>query len=376
MSVLDDLSIDDWDMFDERDEPQGDLPVTDYPIAKPEVNPYAPADFQGAWELSNRIAKMGLCPDALRGKPHDIFFVLAYGHDFGMSFSHALRQVHIVKGKPSLSADAMMGIVRGSGLCEFFRCTESTNKSCTYITKRVDEVEATAYVYTIEDAQQAGLTGSNTWRSHPKAMLRARCKSALARMVYEDVVGNVYTPDELREARQRRPQPAPGTVKNLRSAMQDVVNRQPAAEPIAQEYEARRPKPIETIEVEAEEEGLLGLKGLGPSTVAKLAKLGVGDKQSLMHYLTTTMASGAVPWLTHKLRIQLLEQLDAQVGLGRFLENLPPDKRLGQAAQWIERRGGAENFSDALKQINSSPMPSTEDAEAFAAAVVALLEKP
>jgi hypothetical protein len=40
------------------------------------------------------------------------------------------------------------------------------------------------------------------WETHPRAMCMARAKSALCRLVYPDVVGGLYTPEELREIRE------------------------------------------------------------------------------------------------------------------------------------------------------------------------------
>ena len=43
--------------------------------------------------------------------------------------------------------------------------------------------------------------GSN-WVKTPTDMLVARCSVRLARLVYPDIVANVYTPDELQEIAQ------------------------------------------------------------------------------------------------------------------------------------------------------------------------------
>jgi hypothetical protein len=58
------------------------------------------------------------------------------------------------------------------------------------------------FSYSIEDAARAGLTGRATWKAHPKQMLSARAKSVLATMVYPDLVGNLYDPDEAQDIRE------------------------------------------------------------------------------------------------------------------------------------------------------------------------------
>jgi hypothetical protein len=53
-------------------------------------------------------------------------------------------------------------------------------------------------------AQRAGLTGKGPWQQYPAAMLRARASAELCRLVWPDVVGGLYTPDEMGDARDVR----------------------------------------------------------------------------------------------------------------------------------------------------------------------------
>ena len=62
----------------------------------------------------------------------------------------------------------------------------------------------TRLTHTIEMARQAGLVKPRSnWEKTPTDMLCARCSSRLARLVAPDIVANVYTPDELRESREK-----------------------------------------------------------------------------------------------------------------------------------------------------------------------------
>lgn len=148
--------------------------------------------------LSAQFAKSNLLPDALRGKEADVFVSIMAGQELGLPPMAALRGVHVVKGKPILSADTMVGVVLGSGMAEYFSCTAETSTSVTYETRRRGAPAPQSCSWSMEDAKRAGLEGDN-WKKYPRAMLKARCKAMLARDVYPDVLAGCYDEDEARE---------------------------------------------------------------------------------------------------------------------------------------------------------------------------------
>lgn len=153
------------------------------------------ADALGATAVV--AASSALAPDALRNRPQDALIVLMAGRELGFAPMQSLRMLSVIKGKVTLSADATVALVRRSGECVEWRCVETTPSRATYTTRRKGDTEPTVLTWTIEQAQRAGLVGGQGWRSYPEAMLRARCASALARIVYPDLVAGIYDPDEL-----------------------------------------------------------------------------------------------------------------------------------------------------------------------------------
>ena len=129
------------------------------------------------------------------------------GRELGMPAMAALRSVHVIEGKHSLSADLMVALVLKSGLAEYFQLLESTDLECTFTTKRKGNLHQQVLSYTLEQAKQAGLlqptrSGKpNNWTKIPRQMLRARAKSELARLEYPDLLAGLYTPEELRDAK-------------------------------------------------------------------------------------------------------------------------------------------------------------------------------
>jgi hypothetical protein len=125
----------------------------------------------------------------------------------------------------------MVGLVKRSSVCAAWHVVDSTATECTITTTRHGDAAPTVLTYTIAMATRAGLTGSQTWRAHPEAMLRARCGAALARAVYPDVCGGLYEPDEAEEIRRHAapvreevPDTSLAALESWRSTLDDVAS--------------------------------------------------------------------------------------------------------------------------------------------------------
>lgn len=159
--------------------------------------PFEAENFTQLMVMAEQMASAQLLPAALRQKPADLILVMMKGRELGLSPMQSIGGIHIIDGKPTLSADMMVGLVKRSKACRYFRLVESSAVQAVYETLREGEPAPTRMVFTYKEAQAAGLTGRGPWKAYPAAMLRARCSAALARAVYPDVVGGVYDPDEL-----------------------------------------------------------------------------------------------------------------------------------------------------------------------------------
>lgn len=153
-------------------------------------------------DLSGRFAKSALIPNDLRGKEADVFVTILAGQELGFSPMASLRSIHVVKGKPVLSADAMVGLVLGSGVCDYFEPRNKTATSVTYETQRKGG-KPTSLTWTMQDAEAAGLKSNDMYRKYPRQMLSARCKAELARDVYPDVLAGVCEESEVHDVADR-----------------------------------------------------------------------------------------------------------------------------------------------------------------------------
>ncbi len=156
-----------------------------------------PKSLTEVQSLAETLAKSDLMPAALKGKVPDVVVQIITGQELGLSPMAAIRGVHVVDGKPILAADTMVALCLGSGICEYFTCVEDTDQCQTYETERKGAPAAQRASFSMTDAKKAAINLKDNWRTHPRPMMKARAKAALARDVYPDVLAGCYDPDEI-----------------------------------------------------------------------------------------------------------------------------------------------------------------------------------
>lgn len=190
--------------------------------------------------LSTTLAKSTLLPEALRGKEAEIMFSILTGAELGLAPMQSIRAIEVIKGKPTLKAEAMVALVRARrDVCEYFMLRHSDTKSATYETKRIGDPAPTTMSFTIAEAQAAGLTAPtrnnepSMWMKYPAAMLRARASSVICKAVYSDILLGVYESDELERQPEHSPRPSPPS--NVIDSVATVLPADPDASPVAVE---------------------------------------------------------------------------------------------------------------------------------------------
>ena len=140
------------------------------------------------------IEKTEFVPKQYQGKPHAILACILTGRGLGLDPMHALRSIHIVEGKPTLSSELMVALARRAG---HSISGETTSEKATVTGTRGDNGDTFTVTFTIEDAKAAGLTGRQNWKNYAEDMLWARAVSRLCRRLFADVLAGVaYTADE------------------------------------------------------------------------------------------------------------------------------------------------------------------------------------
>lgn len=122
--------------------------------------------------------------------------VMMQGMELGLQPMAAVRNIHIINGRPSLSADLMAALVIKHGHPRI-QITELTEQKCSARARRREETDWQEFTFTWQDAVKAQLATKDTWQKHPKSMLRARTLSGICHIVFPDLFAGVYVPEEM-----------------------------------------------------------------------------------------------------------------------------------------------------------------------------------
>lgn len=109
----------------------------------------------------------------------------------GLHPAKAATHYHIINGKPSLTADAMLARFQGAGGRVNWDAYSDEGVTGTFSHAQGGSVSIT---WTIARAKKAGVGNLDKF---PAAMLRARCISEGVRTVYPGVIVGMYTPEEV-----------------------------------------------------------------------------------------------------------------------------------------------------------------------------------
>ncbi len=198
-----------------------DAPITNHrePEPKPEPKPTAlakaePTGLASDWTLGlqpNSVANTFILAKKLAesrlyskfSNEHAIAAVILRGRELGLGALTSLDMFHVIEGRPSMHASLIVGLVKSAHVCEYFQCIESTDELAKYETKRRGDKYPETETFSIKDAERAGYlrpsrSGKPTnWQKDPRVMLTHRCATRLARRVYPDKVGGLYSLDEM-----------------------------------------------------------------------------------------------------------------------------------------------------------------------------------
>ena len=143
-------------------------------------------------------------------KPAEVITLALIAQDEGRSIGSVARDYHIIKGRPSLKADAMLARFQEAG--GKVKWNELTDTRCSADFTHQSSGTFTLE-WTIDMAKKAGLTSNSTWQKFPRAMLRARVISEGIRTSYPAVICGTYTPEEIEDMQEEEPKkPAQSSV--------------------------------------------------------------------------------------------------------------------------------------------------------------------
>ncbi len=145
---------------------------------------------------AEKLAGASLLPAQYQRQPANILLAIQTGAPLGFTAMQSIHGIHVIKGKPTMSADMTAAAVRRAG--HKLRITGDDTHAVAVLIRSDDPDFEYRCEWTLERAKQAGLLGNDTWAKYPAAMLRARAITEVARAgASEALYGVVYTPEEL-----------------------------------------------------------------------------------------------------------------------------------------------------------------------------------
>lgn len=126
------------------------------------------------------------------------------GKELGLAPMMSFEMIDVIMGKPALKPKAMAALcfkggVRTKTIQDFESIKNEEGKVIDKITTirffRDGVDEDVSYKYT--DAQNLGLTTKDNWKKQPNIMMYWRCFSKGANRVAPDLIGGLYTTEEL-----------------------------------------------------------------------------------------------------------------------------------------------------------------------------------
>ena len=213
-----------------------------------EITPRTPQGLAEKQGWAQTLAASNLLPPAYQKQPANLFLAAEYADTLGIPRIAAVTGIHVIQGKPSMSADLMAAQVRRAG--HKLRVKASDTEAVAQLVRADDPDFTYECRWDLERAKQAGLLGKRggNWQAYPAAMLKARAISEVIREGCSEVLyGAVYTPEELGATVD-----AEGGVVESESVPAPSVDRQPhvrgGASNAVAEYRGAQPAAVEVVE--------------------------------------------------------------------------------------------------------------------------------
>lgn len=163
------------------------------------IAPIVPTTYAETAALAQTIYASGLAPKGF-DSPQKIAVAIMLGAELGLAPMMAINKIAVVNGRPAPFGDAVVAIVRRSGLCEFIDERiegEGDNRVAICETKRKGETRPVVRTFSIADAKKARLWGkAGPWQDYPERMLAMRARSFALRDTYADLLAGAYDAEE------------------------------------------------------------------------------------------------------------------------------------------------------------------------------------
>lgn len=162
-----------------------------------------PQSLDEAIRFADVLSKSNIVPKDFSGNPGNILVAIQWGMELGLQPMQAMQSIAVINGRPSLWGDAVIGLVRGSPLCEYIYETDDGETATCRVKRRGEEEQIRTF--SMADAKNAGLQGkSGPWSQYPKRMRQMRARAFALRDVFPDVLRGMPVAEEVQDIQPER----------------------------------------------------------------------------------------------------------------------------------------------------------------------------
>ena len=160
------------------------------------LRPYDPhVEWNMLKEQAKILVKSGMLPVAIR-TPEAAIAIMMTGREYGIGVMRSFQNIYFIKGALSMAPKMKYAMARKSGLLAKFTIKEGDDW-VEATAQRKDDGSVFNVKYTMQMAQKAGLASKDNWKSFPQNMLRWRAIGYVLELAVPEIVGGLFSPDEL-----------------------------------------------------------------------------------------------------------------------------------------------------------------------------------
>ena len=163
-------------------------------VPRKEIDSLVP-DAENMAKIARKLLESGMWPQFKNEA--QVFAAAEYGRELGIPPVMSLNTIFPVKGKLSMTADAMLAVAHQRASVTW-KVDSSTAKACTMTFMRPG-FEPIKVTFDEADAKAAGLLGKDNWVNYPKAMYLSKAKSSGVRIIAPDSTLGLYSIDEMED---------------------------------------------------------------------------------------------------------------------------------------------------------------------------------
>lgn len=160
-----------------------------------EMEKFTPSRMSDLLTFSEGLLKSGFLPAAIRTKEQAAAIILT-GQELDLPPMLSLREVNVIQGKPTLSAQLMLTLAYTRIPGFKANVIESTDTRCLVEFIRPGQ-KPYQHEFTMQDAEALKLLEKDNWKKQRKTMIRWRCISSGLRITAPDAIAGFYTAEEI-----------------------------------------------------------------------------------------------------------------------------------------------------------------------------------